>query len=121
VLRAHAAGGYGDEAAAELLIGHRSWLRRDDFVERFVLRFGTDPAMACVDGPAAVAALQAGRLPCCSGESAVLRIAASLAAGAPVDLGAAVCGLDERNLGFVVSAVGHAGGRRPAGCALGQA
>jgi hypothetical protein len=41
----------------------------------------------------------------------VLRIAASLAAGAAVDLGDALTGLDEANLTLVAQAVLRAGGR----------
>jgi len=40
----------------------------------------------------------------------VLAIAASLAVGVPVDLGAAVGGLDERNLALVATAIWTAGG-----------
>ena len=36
-LRAGSKGMYCDQAAAELLIRHGSWLRRDDFTARFVL------------------------------------------------------------------------------------
>jgi hypothetical protein len=39
-----------------------------------------------IDWPAAVAALDTGGLPCSSGERQILRLAASLAEGIPVDL-----------------------------------
>jgi hypothetical protein len=44
----------------------------------------------------------------------VLRLAASLAHGAPINLGDAVTGLDHTNTGLVVQAVLHAAGQRPA-------
>lgn len=118
-LRAQAQGLYVDEAAAELLIGHRVWLDRGDFVDGFVeVAPGLgETVMAVVDWQAAVEALEAGRLPCSDSEAGMLRVAASLAAGAPVDLGEALTGLDEFNLGLVAAAVTHAGGRRGGGAA----
>jgi hypothetical protein len=116
-LRAPAKGVYCAEAAVELLIGHQRWLGREDFVDGFVesgqgLICGT--AMAWVDWPAAVAALDGGRLPCSGSEGQVLRLAASIAEGVPVDLRAALMGLDEANLSLVAKAVLHATGRRGA-------
>jgi hypothetical protein len=98
------------------VIRHRRWLGRRDFVEQFVTMaeadasVGSSTPMAVVDWPAAVAALEDGRLPCSSGEEQVLRIAASLGAGTAVDLGDALCGLDSANLMLVAEAVLHAGG-----------
>jgi len=66
--------------------------------------------MAWVDWPAAVTALATGALVCSSGEARMLRIAASLAAGLPLDLGDTVTGLDTANLDLVVQAIAHAGG-----------
>ncbi len=68
--------------------------------------------MAAVGWEAAVAALEAGRLPCSGGEGRVLRLAASIAGGVAVDLGAALPGLDERNIALVARAVLHAAGHR---------
>jgi len=68
--------------------------------------------MAAVDWEAAVAALEAGRLPCSGGEGRMLRLAASIAAGVPVDLGGAVSGLDAANAGLAAGAVLHAAGHR---------
>jgi hypothetical protein len=105
---------YAAEAAVELLIGHRWWLHREDFVDAFV---GTDrswvsgAAVAWIDWTGAVAALDGGRLSCSSGEAQVLRVAASMAAGVAVDLRDALCGLD---VGAVASVVAHAGGHRDA-------
>ena len=97
------------EAAVELLIGHRLWLYRDDFRE-IAVEFGWETFSGRV--MAAVGALAAGELPCASSEGQVLRLAASIAAGVPVDLGGAVSGLDAANTGLVAAAVLHAAGHR---------
>ena len=67
---------------------------------------------ALVDFEAAARALEAGVLPCCGGEGRVLRIAASIAGGVPVDLGEVVTGLDENNAVLAAAAVLHAAGCR---------
>jgi hypothetical protein len=106
---------YAAEAAVELLIGHRRWLDRDDFVEVSVETgdgLVSGEPMAWVDWHSAVAALGDGRLACSGSEAQVLRVAASVAEGVPVDLRDAVSGLDEVNLALVAQAVLHAGGRR---------
>ena len=114
-MRAWAKGLLCLEAAVELLIGHRSWLFREDF-----LAIAVEPGrevfsgreMAAVDFVAAADALAAGALPCSGGEGRVLRIAASIAAGVPVDLREAVTGLDEDNAVLAAAAVLHAAGHR---------
>ena len=68
--------------------------------------------MAAVDFEAASRALGAGALPCSGGEGRVLRIAASIAGGVPVDLGEAVTGLDENNAVLAAAGVLHAAGHR---------
>jgi len=68
--------------------------------------------LAAVDFEAAARALEAGVLPCSGGEGPVLRIAASIAGGVPVDLGEAVTGLDENNAVLAAAAVLHAAGCR---------
>ena len=99
----------------ELLIGHRSWLCRQDFLE-IAVEFGEEitggAVLAAVDFQAAARALEAGALPCSGGEGRVLRIAASIAGGVPVDLGEAVTGLDENNAVLAAAAVLHAAGYR---------
>jgi hypothetical protein len=115
-LRAHASGLFRDEASVELLISHGCWLHRSSFTSEFVQvgRGLVDGrAMAVVDWPTVIAALQAGRLACSGGEQRILRIAASLGEGIRVDLRDALTGLDELNLGLVAAAVLHAGGLRP--------
>ena len=69
-------------------------------------------ALAAVDFEAAARALEAGVLPCCGGEGRLLRIAASIAGGVPVDLGEAVTGLDENNAVLAAAAVLQAAGHR---------
>ncbi len=68
--------------------------------------------MAAVDFEAAAASLEAGVLPCSSGEGHVLRLAASIAAGVPVDLREVLTGLDKANSGLAAAAVLHAAGHR---------
>lgn len=104
-------------AAVELLIGHASWLCRPDFLGgfvEFVDGLGGPASMAFVDWRAAVAALDAGTLGCSAGEGRVLRVAASLADGIPVDLRRAVTGLDATGIALVARAVLAANGRRDA-------
>jgi hypothetical protein len=114
-LRAHARGLYHAEAAVELLIGHQRWLCREEFVGRFVWvgrALVGGGLLAVVDWPAAVKALAAGGLPCSGSEGRVLRLAASIAAGVPVDLSDCLSTLDDANVDLVVKAVLHANGRR---------
>ena len=103
------------EAAVELLTGHRLWLFREDFLA-IAVESGQEVfsgrEIAAVDFVAAAGALEAGVLPCSGGEGRVLRIAASIAAGVPVDLREAVTGLDENNAVLAAAAVLHAAGHR---------
>lgn len=119
-LRAGAAGLYCAEAAAELLIRQRSWLSRSDFAPFVII--APAPAgqamTAAVDWAAAIAALDGGALPCSSGERRMLRLAASIAGGIPVDLGEALTGLDRAGIAAAASAVLHAGGHRGADVTL---
>jgi hypothetical protein len=105
-LRAAARGLYTFEAAAGLIIAHGTWLAREDFA-RFIYH-GT--GTAAVDWEAAVGALDAGELPSSGGEKRMLRLAASLADQAPVSLGEAITGIDDRNVGLLIRAVRHASG-----------
>lgn len=115
-LRAHARGLPIIEAAVELLVGHRFWLGRVDFVDNYVdtARGLSNPIpMAWVDWPAAITALDTGALVCSSGEAGMLRIAAGLADGVPVNLHDALTSLDDTNLNLIATSVLHAGRRRP--------
>ena len=115
-LRACAAGLYCSEAGTGLLISHGSFLRREDF-NAFIwegtgITDGTT-AMAGIDWETAITALNTGRLPASSGERSILQLAASIAAGTPVDLRDTITSLDARNLGLLITAIRHAAGHRP--------
>jgi hypothetical protein len=111
-LQAWAKGLLTCEAAVELLIGHRWWLVRDDFLAYIEFCRGfRGEAMASIDWRAAWAALEDGHLPCSSGERQILRIAASIAEGVPVDLRQCLSTVDELGVGLVADAVYRAGGR----------
>jgi hypothetical protein len=115
-LRAHARGLYCIEAAVELLIGHQSWLRRDDFTTTLIQmspKLTNGATLAHVDWPAAITALDTGQLPCSGGEGRMLRIAASVADGIPADLRDALTGLDTTNTTLVTQAITHAAGHHP--------
>ncbi|MFF5110415.1 hypothetical protein [Streptosporangium sp. NPDC000509] len=115
--RAWARGSYAMEAAVELLIHHGAWLYRSDFlrmaVEYAPAGYSRIP-LAVISWDTLYAALCNGLLPCSNSEAAVLRIALSIAAGHPVDLGPAITRLDTINLAYVLAAVRHAGGDRSA-------
>ncbi len=115
-LRASARGLYACEAAADLLADHQYWLTRPDFTSEFIGTSG-GPAdgtpTAAVCWPEAVAALDRGQLSGSSSENKILRLAASLAEGIPVDLQNTITGLDDTNLQHVITAIRHAAGRPP--------
>jgi hypothetical protein len=67
---------------------------------------------AAIDCEAAIGDLDIGELPSSAGEKRMLRLAASLADQAPVNLGDAITGIDECNLRILIRAVLHAAGRR---------
>jgi len=116
-LRAGAEGLLCAEAAVELLVKQRSWLRCISFVDTYIdcpEPTDQDPiALASVDWAGALNALDAGRLQCSSGEGKLLRIAGSLAEGIPVDLRDAITSLDSTNTKLVARALFHAAGHRP--------
>lgn len=114
-LRTCAAGLYPLEAGVGLLIANGTFLHRDDFTSRFIIRSTSTPEdaqMAAVDWDAVATALSVGELPCSSGERRILKLAASLAGGIPVDLNDAVTGLDRHNIQRLVTAIRHASGQR---------
>jgi hypothetical protein len=117
-LRASACGLHACEAAVALVIDHRYWLTRADFLTGFADTFPslTDGSpMAVICWPEAIAALDRGQLPASSSEIRILRLAASLAEGISVDLQNAITGLDDTNLQHLITAIWHAAGRRPNG------
>jgi hypothetical protein len=101
------------EAAAELLIAHRAWLEREDFL-RVAVEVRWEPfrgrEAAAVDFAAAADAVQ-GVLPCSDGERQVLLVAASIAGGIPVDLREAALCMDAVNAARAAQAICHAAGR----------
>jgi hypothetical protein len=116
-LHACAAGLYPLEAGVALLTAEGTFLRRGDFASRFIttctsISDSTTP-MAAIGWDAAIAALQAGEIPCSGGERRVLMLSASLAGGIPVDLRDAATGLDDRNVRRLVTAILHASGKHP--------
>ena len=115
-LRAAAAGLYPAEAACELLIA-ACWPLRGDFAPFLTtgisISDGNTP-MTAVDWAGAIGALDTGHLPCSGAERRLLRLAASLGEGVPVDLQDAVTGLDSANINRVTIAIRHAAGHRPA-------
>lgn len=112
-VRAGADGLYSLEAACDLVIGS-GWLHRDDF-SSFVSTVTDGVAeLAHIDWQSVISNRDAGLLPCSSGENRLLRLAASIAAGIPVDLNDTLCGLDPDSISLVVRAVRHANGQRPA-------
>ena len=109
-LRAAAAGLLPAEAAAGLLIGSGHFLHRADFTSRLTETAAGTP-MACIDWDAVITALDGGQLPASSGETAVLRLAASLADGNPVSLRDTITSLDHRNTDLFTTAIRHAAGQ----------
>ena len=115
-LRAGATGVYSEEAAAELLIAHRTWLLRADFVTT-VIEMDTDDTaegdepMAFIDWQKVATLLNAGVFPCTGSEAALLSFAASLAGRARINL-TSLTSLDSVNLASVLVALAHAGGHR---------
>jgi len=99
------------QAAVELLIGHRGWLVRDDFLSYVELcRSFHGEAMAAIGWPAVWAAVEDGQLPCSCGEGQVLRVAVSIAAAISVDLREVATCVDAVNGVLVARAVLTAGG-----------
>ena len=115
-LRANARGLFAHQAAVALLIDHRYWLDRADFLDEFIDTFddfACPSPMAAVRWPEAVAALDRGQLSGSTSENKILRLAAALGAGISLDLQTAITGLDDTNLQRVLTAIRHAAGRRP--------
>jgi len=113
-IRAWAKGWLPTEAAAELLISHQGWLLREDFLQVAVeVRWEPfrDREVAAIDFAAAAEAVQ-GVLPCSDGERQVLLVAASIAAGIPVDLREAALCMDAVNAARAARVICHAAGCR---------
>jgi hypothetical protein len=99
------------EASVGLLICHRWWLVRDDFLVHVEFCGGFHgESLAAVDWRAAWTALEDEHLPCSGGERQILRVAASIAESVPIDLCDVVSSLDAVNLNRVAQALMVAGG-----------
>src|SRR5664280_1763632 len=115
-LRTHAHGRPACEAAVELMLAGRRWLRRGDYVDGFIRIYPGTAAgagLVAIDWAAAIGAAQTGQPPSSGDEQRILRLSASLAEGIPVDLRETSTGLDQTNLELVAAAVLHAGGHHP--------
>jgi hypothetical protein len=112
-LRAAAAGILPGEAGTSLLIGCGAFLHRSDFTDRFTetaASMSDGTPLAWVNWDNAITALNTGQIPASSGETAILRLAASLAAGIPVSLRDTTTALDQHNLQLLTTAIRHAAG-----------
>jgi hypothetical protein len=112
------------QAAIRLLIGHRRWLCRDDFVAWFVWLIplpAGNVVLTVSAWRAVVWALTGGRLPCSDGASRVPRIAAGIAEGFAVELREFLSMLDGASVGLVVDVVRCTGDRAtPGGVGVGR-
>ncbi len=112
-LRAWADGLLATQAGVELLIDHGQYLNRADFRERFVDVFTVGGLeLAEINWIQVIAAMDHHEFVCSASEAQVLRLAASIADGIPVDLRDALTGLDTANLTRLTTAILHANGRR---------
>jgi hypothetical protein len=120
LLRA-AVGDYTSEAAVLLLANAGHWLPALAAADLITVETDDDdtaPPTGQVPGIAWAAitwtdlelALAAGRIEGSSGQLHILRAAASIADGRPVDLGDTASGLDRRYLQLLLAALSHAGG-----------
>jgi len=111
LLRA-AFGDYADEAAILLLINFGHWLPQLQSADLITLtpEVDGDGRWAQIAWPGLEPALSTGLIVGSSGEVRVLRAAASIADGRPIDLGDLAAGLDRRALTLLLAAIAHAAG-----------
>lgn len=111
LLRA-AVGDYSAEAAVLLLVNAGHWLPQLQVAGLVCLLDDVDGEglWAQVTWPEVDAALRAGTIGGSGSQLGLLRAAASLADGQPVDLGDLAAGLDRAALALLLAAVAHAGG-----------
>ena len=111
LLRA-ALGDYSDEAAILLLITSGHWLPQLQHTGLITLDGHVDGEglWAHIAWPDLDGALRIGTIIGRSSDQQVLRAAASIADGHPVDLGDLAAGLDRRALTLVLAAIAHAAG-----------
>lgn len=100
-----------DVAAVELLIGHESWLTREDFLSQCVdcvpqeELFDPERPVTLIDWDAVTHHLRSHTFPASSSAIAILSIAASLGTGYQVDLRGSLLGLDQTNSDLVIAAI----------------
>jgi hypothetical protein len=113
LLRA-AVGDYALEAAVLLLANGGCWLPRLQAAGLIAIALDGDAAdggpWAAVQWTDLDRALRSGRIGGSSGELRLLRTAASLADGQPVDLADLTAGVDREELSLVLAALAHAAG-----------
>jgi hypothetical protein len=112
-LAAGAAGLLAETAAVMLLAEHGTWLSRPAFTSRYIdiaddVPGTPDGTAAQIRWRAAITGLH--RQPASGSEKAILRIAASLAAGIPVSLGDCLTSLDRTALRAVLRAIARSSG-----------
>ena len=109
-----AADGMCADVAAVMLIDRHGHFLHDPAFRRIIAAgssITTGQPLAVIRWTAAIHALQAGELPCCSSEKAILRLAASLAdSHITVNLRDNLGNLDARNITLVTDAITAANG-----------
>ena len=116
-----AIGDYASEASVLLLANAGHWLPELAAADLIAVDYDDDPAGPPTGQPPGIGwaavtwvdvdpALRAGRITGSTGQLRILRAAASLADGQPLDLGDVASGLDRRHLQLLLAAVSHAGG-----------
>jgi hypothetical protein len=107
-----AVGDYADEAAVLLLINSGHWLPQLQVSDLITLvpDIDRDGLWAQIAWPDLEEALAAGRIGGGGSEVRLLRAAASIAEGHPVDLGDLAAGLDRPALTLLLAAIAHAAG-----------
>ena len=109
-----AVGDYADEAAVLLVINSGHWLPQLQFADLITLvpdiDIDCDGLWAQIVWPDLESALVAGRIVGGSCEVGLLRAAASIAEGHPIDLGDLAAGLDRPSLTLLLAAIAHAAG-----------
>lgn len=109
-----AADGMCADVAAVMLIDRHGHFLHDPAFRRIIAAgssITTGQPLAVIRWTAAIHALEAGQLPCCSSEKAILRLAASLAdSHITVNLRDNLGNLDARNITLVTDAITAANG-----------
>ena len=119
MLRTHANGSYSMEAAVELVINTGVWLRRGDFLRECVTAISDGPhnrghaPLATINWH--TAAQYAEHAPASRGETAMLRLACSLAGVSTGSLRDLTVPLDPKNTIRLIDAIAHGAGWHQSG------